>query len=83
MPIRASGAVAQMVEHRTENPGVVSSILTRTTRRGSLTSWKFLVRDCYRFHSVWPDQQHSVESGHGSAAEVGESHETVNLVFLE
>jgi hypothetical protein len=29
------GAVAQMVEHRTENPGVGSSILPRTTKKES------------------------------------------------
>jgi hypothetical protein len=28
---RQAGAVAQLVEHRTENPGVGSSILPRTT----------------------------------------------------
>ena len=31
LKMRLAGAVAQLVEHRTENPGVDSSILSRTT----------------------------------------------------
>ena len=52
MPIFIIGAVAQLVEHRTENPGVAGSIPACTTKKGSkAVSWKCITEYRKKVHS--------------------------------
>ena len=57
-PCTQLGAVAQMVEHGTENPGVGSSILPRTTLFKMIINYTFFEKNfekVFLFRELWLD----------------------------